>query len=304
MLFDSLVSIIERYYPSWKEYANQARLFYFPDVIDNPLGKEQFDYLYDNFFLPFPITGLDFSVLAINPKSSGEKIKEAIAGIIVDTGDERGLKEDNKISIFIQEIENKRLENLGELGEYFINMRKALQIKKVYAVSMGTFVKIDGGYAMGGRCTTDIFYDNNPAGHFDKDSPQMGIYQERFLQYSYRALMAILKINNPEYFILEEEPKNYELNFNRNKRAGKILRSAHRKRYTVLRPKEIRTKLGWKSGGEFKGNFIGDRRAHERILRHPRFTNMRWQRIFVQAHWVGPSETKIGKRKYKVLKDR
>jgi len=118
------------------------------------------------------------------------------------------------------------------------------------------------------------------------------------------ALEEIMYLNSPDRFILEESPVKYNP-LRKGKKDHKILRSHSRPIYTLLKPGTIRYKLGLisKEEGEKQDKSPEPhwRRQHYRTFHHDRFTTMKNKRIIVKASWIGPSESIIGNKKYKVI---
>ena len=112
-------------------------------------------------------------------------------------------------------------------------------------------------------------------------------------------------IATPKNFILEETPKGHEKLAAKGK---KSLRVHQRPLYTILRPNEIRKKLGLKDPTKEKSS-SGSRTVtpHER-RRHPRRLTVESgykenRVIIIEACWVGSSEAVIGNKRYKVRLD-
>ena len=118
--------------------------------------------------------------------------------------------------------------------------------------------------------------------------------------------------NSPNRFIVEECPikamarwkKRKERDRRKNKPVSRIRRRSDRPVYTLLRPKEIRAKLGLpplESGGPRQPH---ERRRHYRTYRDERYVNMRDRTVIIPACWCGPSEACVGNRRYRILLDK
>lgn len=110
----------------------------------------------------------------------------------------------------------------------------------------------------------------------------------------------MLANRDPQLFVLEQSPLK-----TREPKKGRILRSPDRSRYVMLNPEAIRRVLGLKAPAEGGpgGRLPHERRRHWRTLQSERFTHRRGERILVEACWVGPSETVVGKTHYRVRLD-
>ena len=126
-------------------------------------------------------------------------------------------------------------------------------------------------------------------------------------------------INQPKYFIVEERSKKKRLKVGKKK----IPRDHQRSKYIILKPYQIRRKLKLaeptgKKGGKKAPH---ERRRHERFLSHeiykkdengreiapkripygPRIGQPYYKKTIIDAHWVGPSESEVDGKIYKVL---
>jgi hypothetical protein len=101
-------------------------------------------------------------------------------------------------------------------------------------------------------------------------------------------------------FVLEKSPL-------KPRRIGKsrIARSQDRNRYILLRPDAIRKQMQVKHPTAETGTTKRphERRRHWRTLKSERFKNKRGQKILIDAVWVGPKESVVGKTRYRVRLD-
>ncbi len=119
------------------------------------------------------------------------------------------------------------------------------------------------------------------------------------------AIKQAIVLQSPGRFIIEETGANtakVEKAKKRAKRSRRILRSDARPRHIVLKPKEIRERIGLMAKGSGK-KAEHPRRAHPRTLVAERWANLRGQTIMVKSSWVGASETVLKGRRYRVLLD-
>ena len=115
------------------------------------------------------------------------------------------------------------------------------------------------------------------------------------------AIREMMFLNTPDRHILEIAPTNAPA-----ERADKILRSHQRPMYLILHPTEIRKRMEGKDNEPQEGSpkCPHERRAHFRRLRSARFINKVGQIIPVKRCWIGPSESVVGNRRYRVLIDK
>lgn len=109
----------------------------------------------------------------------------------------------------------------------------------------------------------------------------------------------LIFINSPKMFVLEEAPI----------KPGKIppnplLRSPWREHYIVLNPTTIRSRLNLPGIEEPNGvRAPHERRAHWRTYHDPRYKNMKGNRTWINACWIGPREAILGPNRYTVRID-
>lgn len=115
------------------------------------------------------------------------------------------------------------------------------------------------------------------------------------------ALREILLTNVPANFIMESSPLK---SLGPGKR---IPRSHERPNYTLLRPGEIRRRMHLpEPTGDGSTKAPHERRAHFRTLRDERYTRNSDgspRTIWIPATWVGPTESVVGQRRYRVILD-
>ena len=124
------------------------------------------------------------------------------------------------------------------------------------------------------------------------------------------AIEEVAYFNNPDNFVLEETPASFERR--RKRKKGKkaqrrISRYCDRPRYTVLKPKQIRRRMRLPEPGIPGGlkRRPHERRAHLRTYSNDekKWPNMHGQTIVVKGSWIGPSESLINGKRYRVLID-
>jgi len=127
---------------------------------------------------------------------------------------------------------------------------------------------------------------------------------ERLTQNAWKAVEEIAYFNDPRNFILEESlaPKRQK----KTKAAKKLKRVHQRPTYTVLKPTQIRRRMRLpepEQGGAKRRPH--ERRAHPRTFSddEKRWPKMHGKTIIVKSSWIGPKESVVGNRRYRVLVD-
>jgi hypothetical protein len=126
------------------------------------------------------------------------------------------------------------------------------------------------------------------------------------------SLQEVFYFNSPNRFVVEECPlkamarwkKRQEQRRRKKKVKERIRRKHDRPIYTLLRPKEIRVKLGLPPlavGGPRRPH---ERRRHYRTYRDDRYTEMKGKTVIIPATWIGPSEATVKNRRYRILLDK
>ena len=84
----------------------------------------------------------------------------------------------------------------------------------------------------------------------------------------------------------------------------RIARTHERPSYTILKPHEIRERMKLPMPVGKRAVTPHERRSHLRTLRSEFFrpTN-RGRQILIPASWIGPSESVVGNRRYRVMLD-
>lgn len=315
-IFDCAAGIIERHVPAIVKRVEKARLFFFPgrahEILPKDMDPETTRALHEGFFLPFPTiavedtatctimwdtekdqVGLDgirgfieiepFSVATVGEFKEGadeeetEKIKEQVAkyppgSILISEGRFGPVK----------------LNPHGKIEFAGLVMWVALATKKDGILGMDTMTR-------------------------PEDRESLRLLQGPVLSNVDTSLQEVFYFNSPNRFILEECPikamARWKKRRNRRKKTKKPVRAQIRRMhdrpmYTLLRPKEIRVKLGLPPltvGGPRRPH---ERRRHYRTYRDARYVKMRNKTVIIPASWVGPSEAKIGNRRYRILLDK
>ena len=209
-----------------------------------------------------------------------------------------GSKEKNKAYY------NARTEHPGSPGEYGMIM--------------------DGTVTKSYICSKRNCYDMTKDGS-EKDQRD---HQSRVLRNIMVAYQEILYMNRPSHFILRTTNTK---TVNSKKKQKKLKRSHQRPLYTILRPDEIRERMGIKnftdgiSQGTRRNLTVPfERRRHWRYLSNDKYRydqygypiepqvipagqrrgELYYKRVNVPATWVGTSEKIVGNKRYKVILNR
>lgn len=115
-------------------------------------------------------------------------------------------------------------------------------------------------------------------------------------------LLLIEKIMSPDYFIIERtSTKRHKNKFKR------ALRKHQRPNYTILKLKDIRVRYKLAQENIGTGKKLDSavyRKSHPRTYTHQRYIFKRGQTVIIEGYWVGPKETIIGTKRYKVIIDK
>jgi len=300
MIFDKFCGLVERHFKEFEYIVREAKIFYFPAAPHEVLPKGiDVEFFAENFFLPFQVVAVEDSasmIILIDKSKNIQGLYEERLFIecLPLFGDWNNYGDSEKVPESIKE-----------------NYRKdPHRFKDKYVITFG-FVKLNPegtntkGYIAEGMIKNSWTCDKNEFKNFMSYYPSpddINLLSRSTLRNACTAIEEIIYFNTPNRFILEERPisirkKSFVIN------SKKIPRSIDRPIYTLLKPKEIREKLGISShvvtdGGTKKGHY---RRRHIRTLRSDVFTKMKGKSIVIPAVWVGPSEVERGNRRYKIM---
>jgi len=321
VIFDKFARAVERGGVELIDLLQKTRLFWFPyraqDVLPKDLTDEFVELNRESFHLPF-------KHIAIEDKASlvflGDR-KDNQTGL-------QGRRDFLEVMSIHAAIDNFR-EGGGMAGaekKMFQEGLKHQWPQGAMIVSWGVLkdlligqgpdknkISIDAVVNGMAWCTPDGKWDS-----LDKELGLMTKYDQSAFSATVRnvavAMQEVMFFNQPCRFILECTP-DAALKRRRRKPGRKakdkreakdrIARTHERSTYTLLKPTEIRKVLQLpepSAGGPKKRPHA--RRRHFRMLRSEKFVHKRWQTVVIPATWIGKSETKVGKKRYKVLLDR
>lgn len=283
MIFDALVKLIEATNSEkMKDMASRARLFHFPINPHKDLPKSidevQAAFLKDMFVLPF-------GVVAVEDNASCVIVEDL-------EHNEPGLFHKRLFIEHIPTLSNPDSFRDPESVRAFRDLPGSL-------VTMGVMRPCEVNETQYVCDMMDAFAFLVKDGvvvnsaQIPCDDPMFHSIAKNWMT----ALEELMLINTPDRFILEKCPVKIR------KHPKKIPRSHDRPIYTLLKPSEIRTRIGLHQP---TGRHVvsHERRAHPRVLRSEKFKAMRGKTIIIPATWVGPSEKRVHGHYYKVLLDK
>lgn len=133
---------------------------------------------------------------------------------------------------------------------------------------------------------------------FDKIADDNYALIERFIEaFTSHLVLAMVYFvrffTDSKYFVVHE--------VSARKRAGKIVTKPNDPGiYRILHITDIRKKYIKRNGSSGETSVGYERRGHMRTFRDERYVNMRGKSIFIKSTWVGPQESLVGDKLYKV----
>lgn len=257
-----------------------ARLFEFTDLAQNVLPKYIDDDYDTNFFLPYPTTAIEDNASLV---------------ILMDTK----LKQLGAMSprFFVEVVTSHapdssfdRLLSSKAERDYMLAQPELISVVRGYLAGL----EINGDHV---RIHANVSHAHHFMGTKLLDIRTTDQMKQACMSNTATALQQIAYLNASNNFILESTPVKAP-----KKRKGRILRSTERPLFTLLKPNEIRTKLGLPASDPGTGSKKRphDRRAHLRTI-HRGTPNER--RVHVSSCWIGHSTAQIQGRHYRVVLD-
>ncbi len=271
MWFDRLCLFVEQNNanPSVSGVISLASLFEFKDsigcfnkIVDEDEAKKGID----NFFLPFDVTAI-----------------EDIDGLQIFMGENKDKKDISYIEAIAGDRGNSVLfdGSIHDFSPVGLKIKAEISLRRAYLVDKRM------------RLIKTFNSENKTEREFLKSQlPNMG---QRIVE----GLAMILKINQPQHFIVEESPTN------KTAKHKVHLRTNERPTFTYLTIGGIKKRFGLSgmSDGDGGTKSPHPRRAHSRTLHSDRFKNKQGQTIVIPACWVGPEEKQVGNKIYRVRLD-
>ena len=300
MLFDRFAGYVERHRPDLLKNVQETHLFEFPYRAHEVVGPGSFTSEdLENFYLPFP-------ALAIEDRATCTFLFDTVAKQV-------GLSEAPRRFVDVLSLVAKDPLAFRERHEEMKELQPLLQGEDLHQLAFGTLFSMElptrqaQNYRVLGQVDRLVLVSGRGEIMADLSAAEMDGApgaQETFRGTIGNVITAIEELmlanRDPQLFVFEQTPLKA-----REPKKGRILRSPDRPRYVMLQPEVIRKIMGLQfpaEGGQ-GGRQPHERRRHWRTLKSERFTHKRGERILVEACWVGPSETVVGKTHYRVRLD-
>lgn len=332
MMFDRLATLVDRHLPAARPFLHDARLFDFPykahEVVPKEYPLEQRAFLAEHFFLPF-------HAVAIEDKAS--------TLVLVDTeAEQKGLAgrryfieylpsadldptawrpEEQELIRASMAAKNPLPLDSGNVASGYIEHVQFTpegqwMCKGEIATSfLATPDRVLLSMHKERKQTQEYLASPDVARHLrgEARAKQEEAMRAATLRNVMVAMQEVMLLNTPERFIVEvatpeavlaEQRGQAKKRRTRDPKARAILHSDERPIYVLLTPHEIRERF------HFPVPAGGIKTAHER-RRHLRTypdDPARWPKahgkvIVVPSVWVGPSEVRVEKRRYRVMVD-
>ena len=318
MFYDKAAGATERHFPQYRPLVDEARLFRIEPTnrvaneSTDALGQwEPDEQLIDNFRLPFEAIAVEDANTRHDSTSGACVFFHALTPTnrhyefltIFEAGKDEHFAHGQLIAFPDADIENPQ----GKLAE----IRK-MQLWKYTKKSITTLHVDAKSIVLRRTGSTDPELDKilyAPKAVLSREEHEDIILRATALHEKLiahllhsivqKALLAVVIINTPNTFIVEERPINEPKD-----KKDRIVRSQHRPHYIVLEPKDIRRRLGLPEL-EYGPKTPHERRGHYRRLTSERYSDeVRGTTIWVKACWVGPKEAIKEHNRYTVLLDK
>ncbi len=322
MIFDKLLGIVEHQLLQFKDIMRDAKIFEFPYIAHKVLPKSvsEEEWGSDEFFLPFPSTVIEDKasciVLYDTVKNQiGLKERRGFIECMTLDADVTAFREYNENNENNKSLERFKNSELHEKGFCVVNTGFIYEMQYVNDKEFVGGGEIEKSMVLSKNAIycRDLIKDYTIA-HIGEELDENQFHGP--IINAYTAIQELQYFNTPKNFILEISPKKEK------KRSKKLLRSHERPVYTILRPEEIRKKMGLSvKVGDRNSPVPHERRRHERFLSDPVYSKDEngekliakvipyghrkgesyFKKVIVPATWIGSSETVKGNKRYKVL---
>ena len=304
-LFDYSQETLCKHVKNFKPIFKDAKIFMFElEEADDDVARNI--YSRDDFFLPYPTTAL--------------MLGKKHMCIFTDTKkDQLGIDDDRGIIL----IENFGKPNPFDKTEFSVN-RKDPVLSVLVADWKGTehnktTIEIN--------CTKAYLLTKTKILKIVKDSKDLNQRSRNYALFqpindSLNDLLTLISvINNPDNFILEKRHICPSIKRKKSKKP-RLLKRSERPEYTILKPSEIRKRMGLEepkfTGGKKRPH---ERKRHESFLSNPKYRfdkkgrlleqkiipygrrkgELYYKKINVPAIWIGPTENIVGNHRYRVI---
>lgn len=317
MIFDRLCAIVERVYrnEALMQLLKQARIFEFPGRLHEVAKGRSWEsvggceFLLDHFFLPFPVVAIEDSASCVviaddHPDQKGLDVSRTfIECMDLSTPlEEFGRSASDPIvqARYAQSRETTPGSCCVTISQ-LTRCRVASPEELRRQASGGTGLQFEGVAGMTFVANkTEMLVNPESARRAMLRTGQTVHTNQAALINATAALEEIMFFNTPDRFVVERSPETVRKPGAKGLPA--LRRSVERPHYILLRPEEIRERLGL-SNEDRRTPTPHARRRHYRTLRSDRFTNKAGQVVVVKAAWVGPTEGEFKGRTYRVCLD-
>lgn len=313
-MFDNMCRMIEKYYPEFSGMLRHARLFSFdmprPEESELTVPPEAFN----GFYLPFKTTAINF--------------KDSCYIFEDESESQTGIQGSRKIiGILDMGLNFASSEEGKESKDYF----DSIGVKPFTVIIANYIGKSDGfdvkllDHFSGDKKI--LFYSRNPDlvpvwKKFHEKETYLSM-TDALMKNSLKMMGFIIQhITAPETFILETKTIQGPVS-----KLKKIPRAHQRPLYTILHPHKIREQMRLPHPGPTgtgKSKAPHERRRHERFLSDskykydlsgrvidpqeipygPRKGQPYFKKIDVPATWIGPTQSQVGNKIYRVILDK
>jgi len=316
VIFDRFAKVVEQFFPKLVPELQKAKLFVFPgrahDILPPTLPAADCQNIIDEFFLPFQTVVVEDTLSCVMLIDS-EKEQRGLNCV-------RHFLEYAEVATDVSEAdpENDRLSEYNNDDEWMAARREVLKTHpRLAMISHGKFMgaevididdagngKMQHAYHMIEMKTCEPDVGATDVTDFLKSERDMQLTIEACVQNAWVAMKEINYFNSPEFFILEEKTERTDREMQKARKAGRVPRRHVRPRYTVLKPTRIRQRMGLPPVATGIKKAPHERRAHTRTFRSDRFTFMKGKTIVIPAKWIGPKQSRVGNKIYRVILDR
>jgi hypothetical protein len=305
MIFDSLCRIAERQQvpPELRKAVEQAHVFRFEfnphEALPKAYEPDVLAWLMDNLYLPFPCIAVEDRASCVVFWDSSVEGEPPLRG----AGHERHFIEccdfDKASMDAFYDGSPERREML-DIGCCAVNMGR---------ISLDTHLSTPKQLRVAGYTEFTTVMEGEEV-VFTSETPSLEVQEiaSAALKNAAAALQEVMLLNDPETFILESSPQSAIDRKPVKLKPGQVRRIARtheRPMYTILKPHEIRERMKLPTLVGKRAVAPHERRSHLRTLRSEFFRPAnRGKQILIPASWIGPSESVVGKRRYRVILDR
>lgn len=309
MIWDQVARVAESsqtQVPELRRIMQSARLFVIDDVPQNFLPKsytrEQCEFHTQHFFLPF-------RTMAIEDKCSLVFLRDVHK-------DARGL---DSPRAWIEFLPLGKLKGFREEDVIPISAENEAILNRLIAVTIGVIDKVTVFPGDSSEEEKNTYIEGKVTSVWELNLDTKQFRDMRFdpliakhvgeggLRNALQAIHEVIYFNDPTNFILEETPPSYQRRLKSKTGQQRVQRSGDRPKYTVLKPTQIRRRMRLPEP-TMEGGL--KRRPHERRTHLRSYPNddKRWPQahgktVVVKGSWIGPKESVVDGKRYRVLVD-